>query len=72
VKQREGKKEKIQSNSMVEVGVKEKYLVLERNNSSRRHMTFLAMRSRGERRLEKMILFLASQIFQQMYLGKAL
>jgi hypothetical protein len=68
----EGKKEKIQLDSMVGVGVKEKGLGLERNNSAKRPTSFLATRSGGERRLEKMVLFLASQIFQQMYLDKAL
>jgi hypothetical protein len=56
---------------MVEVGVKEMGLGLERRTLAKRPMNFLATRSWGECRLEKMVLFLERQIFQQLYLGKA-
>ena len=49
------KKEMIQSDSIVEVGVKGKDLNLEIKTSARRPTNFLATRSRGELRLEKMI-----------------
>ena len=52
--------------------MKEMGLGLERNNSAMRATNFLSTLSGGERRLEKMVLFLESQIFQQMYLGKDL
>ena len=53
-------KEWIQYDSIVEVGVKGKYLGLERKTLARRLTTFLATKSGGERRLEKMIRFLVS------------
>ena len=67
-----GKMVEMQLDSKLEEGVKGMGLDLERKSLARRAMDFLAIRSGGEWRLEKMALFRESQIFQQMYLGKAL